>query len=75
MTLDEVQVGDTVFRSFVAGDPIRVTVTAVDDHFIYVGTVPDGWKFDRTTGAEVDGELGWGPDFGGTGSFIVPVEP
>ena len=29
-----------------------------------------GWTFCRKTGAEIDEELGWGPEFGVTGSFL-----
>lgn len=29
-----------------------------------------GWKFCRKTGVEIDEELGWGPQFGRSGSFL-----
>lgn len=34
----------------------------------------DAWVFCRKTGAEIDEELGWGPQFGASGSFIL-TEP
>lgn len=32
------------------------------------------WTFDRSTGAEVDHTLGWGPTYGKTGTALVPQE-
>lgn len=34
----------------------------------------DAWVFCRKTGAEIDDELRWGPQFGATGSFIYAEE-
>jgi hypothetical protein len=66
-----VKVGDAVRRMLAGSLPMDLKVTAVDDDFIHCGP----WKFDRTTGAEVDEDLGWGlPDKDGavhTGSFLV----
>lgn len=67
--------GDQVMRYLSSAEiPMRLTVTHVDDRFIYCAGL-DGWKFDRKTGAEVDEELGWGalnPETGviETGSII-----
>jgi hypothetical protein len=51
--------------------PVQLLVTDVDERFVYCGG-PHGWKFDRITGMEVDEELGWGPQFGITGSYLLP---
>jgi hypothetical protein len=68
---EQVKPGDTVVR-MLAGAPMQLAVTEVDDRFIYCGPDAVGWKFDRQTGMEVDEELGWGPEFGITGSYLVP---
>jgi hypothetical protein len=65
----EVTVGDSVTRLLGGSMAMALVVTAVDDRFIYCGE--DGWKFDRDSGVEVDEEIGWGPQFGLTGSFLV----
>lgn len=56
-----------------------MTVDRVEDHTLrLIGarkavTMHCGpWAFDAETGAEVDDELGWGPEYGRTGSFIEP---
>lgn len=59
------KVGDKVTRMLAGRIPMTLIVTAIDDEFIHVG---GGWKFDKTTGAEVDEELGWGNK--GTGSYL-----
>lgn len=43
-------------------------VTAIDDKLIHCGD----WTFDLATGAEVDEDLGWGPD--GTGSYLQELQ-
>jgi len=58
------KVGDAATR-ILCGLPMQLTVTAVDDLFIYCGP----WKFDKDTGAEVDEELDWG--VAGTGSYLT----
>lgn len=65
------KVGDTVTRLIAGSIPMKLVVTDVDERFVYCGG-PGGWKFDRDSGHEVDEELGWGPQFGVTGSFLVP---
>lgn len=65
-----VSIGDIVVR-MLAGAPMPLTVTAADDERIYCGG-SGGWTFDRATGVEVDDELGWGPAYGITGSFLLP---
>lgn len=67
-----VRPGDTVIR--LVGDvPVPLRVTAVDERFIYCGPPTSGWKFDKSTGVEVDEELGWGPDLGVSGSWLLAV--
>jgi hypothetical protein len=64
-TFKYVAVGDVVTRR-VQGDVVlvKLNVDAVSDDLIHCGS----WKFDRLTGAEVDEDLGWGPN--GTGSYL-----
>jgi len=64
----DVVAGDTVTR-ILGGYPMLLRVTSVDEHLIHCG--PSGWTFDRLTGAEVDDDLGWGPAYGITGSYLV----
>ena len=73
MTLStmDIKVGDSVGRQLGEGGSIMwLTVTEVDDDLIYCNL----WTFDRKTGAEVDDELQWGPEYGRSGSFIVRVQ-
>lgn len=63
-----VKVGDTVTRMLAGVVPMDLRVTAVDDRLIHCGD----WTFDRSTGAEVDEDLGW--DASVTGSMIVGWE-
>lgn len=65
------KVGDIVTQLLAGSIPIKLIVTDVDDRFIYCGG-PGGWKFDRDAGYEVDEEIGWGPQYGITGSFLLP---
>jgi uncharacterized protein len=65
--------GDIALREFAdarGSKPLRFTVTEVTPRTIVCGP----WEFDRRTGAEIDVELGWGPHFGRTGSFLVGIE-
>lgn len=66
-----VGVGDIVTRLLAGSIPMTLAVTDVDERFIHCGG-PGGWKFDRSTGIEVDEELGWGPQFGISGSYLLP---
>jgi hypothetical protein len=68
-----VGVGDTVTRLIGGSIPMVLVVTRVDERFIYCGDEGVGCKFDRESGFEVDEEIGWGPQFGLTGSFLVPA--
>lgn len=72
-----VKVGDRVLRKFPglhdfeSGPVVKLVVTDVDDDLIYCGSKGAVWSFDRATGMEVDHELGWGPAYGVTGTFLV----
>jgi hypothetical protein len=46
--------------------PMELKVTEVTENRIKCGDL----EFDRTTGVEEDGELGWGVAYGTTGSFL-----
>jgi len=56
-----------------AGITMTLKVTKVTEDRIYCGEPGVGWCFDRATGAEIDEELGWGPQFGVTGSKIIDI--
>jgi len=65
--LSQVSVGDVVIR-YLAGElRMSLTVTDVTHDRIICGD----WEFDRTTGAEIDEVLDWGPPPKSTGSYIV----
>lgn len=68
-----VQVGDRVVRLLAGELPMELLVTEVTDDLIVCGGAA-GWTFDRVTGIEIDEELGWGPQFGITGSYLVLAE-
>jgi len=59
--------GSPVVRWLAGELPISLTVTAIRGDLITCGL----WDFDKGTGAEVDRDLGWGPN-GITGSYIRP---
>jgi hypothetical protein len=61
------QVGDRVERRIAGVPAMTLEVTEVTEDRIVCGA----WVFDRATGAEIDDELGWGPDYGVTGSQLV----
>jgi len=67
--LSEIKTGDLVLRWLVGcRTPMRLPVAEVTaDRIICVG----GWEFDRSTGDEIDADLGWLPG-GVTGSRIEP---
>ena len=64
-----VAVGDVITRVMAETVRMQLRVTSVDDTLIHCGL----WTFDRDTGAEVDEDLGWGPDTY-TGSVIASWE-
>lgn len=66
-SLFQINVGDEVVR-YLAGElRMELTVTEVTHDRIICGD----WEFDRTTGAEIDDVLDWGPPPKSTGSYIV----
>lgn len=67
MNFKHVKVGDIVTRLLAEAVPMVMKVTDVDDDLIHCGS----WTFDRVSGAEVDHGLGWGPQYGVTGSRLV----
>lgn len=72
-----VKVGDTVTRLLGGQLPMKLKVDKVEGDLIYcyASGPEDAWTFDRATGAEVDLDLRWGPQFGITGSYLTEVEP
>jgi hypothetical protein len=72
--LDEVRVGDVVYRYLAGVAEMEMRVTTVSEDRIECTAVDapvDTWTFDRKTGAEIDEDLGWGPQYGVTGSYIL----
>jgi hypothetical protein len=69
-TFEHIRAGDVVCR-MLAGAPMRLRVTAVDAELIWCGEPGAGWSFDRVTGVEIDHEIGWGPQYGISGSYLV----
>lgn len=70
-TLD-VKPGDRVARQVGRKGPLMwLTVTEVTDDSIFCNL----WQFDRRSGAEIDHELRWGPEYGRTGSYLVQIIP
>jgi hypothetical protein len=64
-----VKVGDIVTRLLAGAVQMKLRVSKVDEDLIYCGD----WKFYRTTGGEVDEDLGWdGITY--TGSYLIHVE-
>lgn len=63
--------GDVITRLLAGVIPMELKVTKVSERLIHCGTPcgTDEWTFDRSTGVEVDEELGWGPNTW-TGSYI-----
>lgn len=61
-----VKLGDTVVRMLAGAIPMKLVVSEVTEDIITCGD----YTFDRKTGAEIDDELGWGPKYGYTGSYV-----
>ncbi len=68
----DIKVGDRIGRQLGSDETALtwLTVTDVDDDLIHCNL----WTFDRKTGAEIDHDLKWGPEYGRTGSYIVRVQ-
>lgn len=66
--------GTKVTRMLGRDLPMEMTIEKVDGGLYYC-SVPqlegEHWTFDVHTGDEVDEEIGWGPKFGVTGSYII----
>jgi len=82
MDMTQLKPGDRITRLLAGEIPVRMRVLRVAGDLVYC-TLPSItgkvaarrsliWAFDRTTGAEIDDSLGWGPAYGVTGSFLVP---
>ena len=67
---ENVKVGDTVVRMLAGTLPMKLRVSKVTAEVITCAA----WDFDRTTGAEIDDLLGWGPPPLMTGSFLDPLQ-
>jgi len=74
----DVKVGDTVTR-ILGGQPMPLTVTEVTEDRIICNPFgwDRGWEFDRSTGIEIDEDLGWGPPGIGrvVGTYLVKEPP
>jgi hypothetical protein len=70
-TFEHVKVGDVGTRMLAGTVPMQLEVTEVDEKLIHCGE----WMFDRLSGVEHDPELGWGVEFGVSGSYLVPEDP
>lgn len=66
----DIDVGDHMVR-MLGGHEMPLRITGRDDDYLYVGDPGQGWKFDRDTGIEVDEEIGFGPQFGIIGTYLV----
>lgn len=66
MSFRDLKVGDTVTRMLAGEIPIELKVTEVLQDKIICGA----WEFCRSTGMEIDDDLGWGPTYGITGSYL-----
>jgi hypothetical protein len=65
--LQFLKVGDVVTRLLAGTIPQDLKVTEIADEKIVCGL----WEFCRNTGLEIDDDLGWGPKYGTTGSYIT----
>lgn len=63
-------VGKVVTRWLASELAMDLAITEVTDDLIICGD----WTFDRTTGAEIDEYLGWGPPPLMTGSLLTEKE-
>jgi hypothetical protein len=74
----DIKPGDTVLRSFGHGPEMSLRVTKVEHDLIHCGSgdgAVGGWTFCRRSGWEIDHGLGWGPQYGVSGSRLVKVIP
>lgn len=72
--------GDKVVRLLAGVAKQPLIVTKVDERLIHCCFGCDqagecrGWTFDRITGIEVDRDLGWGLEYGVSGSYLMSIE-
>lgn len=71
----DIKVGDSIGRQMKEAtafgeDVIWLTVTEVTETSIFC----NAWEFCRETGAEIDHDLQWGPEYGKTGSYITRIK-
>jgi hypothetical protein len=68
----DVKVGDSIGRQVGKNEEhiTWLTVTDVTETSIFCNL----WEFDRQTGAEIDHERQWGPQYGKSGSFITRIK-
>ena len=69
MSYSNIKVGMRVKRLLAGSIEMDLNVTEVTEQTIACGP----WVFDKKSGAEIDEDLGWGPQFGRTGSYIKGV--
>jgi hypothetical protein len=69
MSYDNITVGMQVKRILAGSIPMDLLVSEVTDTRIICGP----YEFDKKTGAEIDEDLGWGPETGHTGSYLKGV--
>jgi len=62
----DIKVGDVVVRVLGGSVEMSLEVTSLSSDRIVCGD----WEFDRTTGAEIDDYLNWGPPPKITGSYL-----
>ena len=72
------KIGDKLIRLLGGQIPMEVFVESIDESKnTFMTNRPDanipegeGWTFCSKTGMEIDPDLGWGPMYGKTGSYI-----
>lgn len=67
---EEIRVGSVVRRMLAGTIPVDLIVQKIEN-----GVIDCGWTFDLATGAEIDKDLGWGPKYGVTGSYLIGLTP
>ena len=65
-----IKVGMRIERLLAGRVKMDLDVTGVTEQTIVCGP----WVFDKKSGMEIDEDLGWGPQFGRTGSYIKGVK-
>lgn len=71
-----IKVGDRIGRQTTLKDPdapiMWLTVTEVNEEKNTIHC--NLWTFDRATGAEIDHDQQWGPEYGKSGGFITRIQ-